>query len=441
MLISTERGGLALDPAVEGLVTGASRESRHGITNELAIIQSEELAREVVKDLDPAVVFNWEPGETVASVFGEAPDPMKAAENKAVKQLQRSLVTDSQGDVITIGVNHSNPDSAHTILSALLDKYLDRHIKVHSSAASPEFFREKTKEIEAQIEKQKGVLRELKEEHNISSITEQKAAAFQRVNDLETQLSTLQASVNASQAKIDSLRELVGATSDASGVEPGVMENPRVTELKGKLLDLQLEETQLEGKYVNSRELRTVREQIEQVKETIAGLPATVPRAAAANGVEDPAVTLENEKIELKSLQAQKEELENQLAAAKDRLAELEENENNALMAQRELAHLNESYFEYKKGLETAEINAKLDRDKVSNVSIVQPPTRPLEPVGPQRLRNLAMFVFLGLMGGVGVAFVLEYLDTTVKSQRDLESKLGLSVLATVPEKEFKKCI
>ena len=47
---------------------------------------------------------------------------------------------------------------------------------------------------------------------------------------------------------------------------------------------------------------------------------------------------------------------------------------------------------------------------------------------------NIAVAFILGLLIAVGLAFVIEYFDDTVKSADDVERYLGLTVLGTIPE-------
>ncbi|WNS81174.1 Wzz/FepE/Etk N-terminal domain-containing protein [Domibacillus sp. DTU_2020_1001157_1_SI_ALB_TIR_016] len=53
-------------------------------------------------------------------------------------------------------------------------------------------------------------------------------------------------------------------------------------------------------------------------------------------------------------------------------------------------------------------------------------------PVKPQPLLNIAIAIVVGLMAGVGLAFLLEYLDNTIKTEQDIEKTLGLPVLGGV---------
>ncbi|EOO73061.1 MULTISPECIES: YveK family protein [Bacillus] len=53
-------------------------------------------------------------------------------------------------------------------------------------------------------------------------------------------------------------------------------------------------------------------------------------------------------------------------------------------------------------------------------------------PIKPRPMLNVAIAFVVGLMASVGLAFLLEYLDNTVKKEEDVESLLGLPVLGIV---------
>lgn len=54
-------------------------------------------------------------------------------------------------------------------------------------------------------------------------------------------------------------------------------------------------------------------------------------------------------------------------------------------------------------------------------------------PIKPKPLLNLAIAGVLGLMGGVGIAFLLDFLDTSLRKERDIEQFLGIPVLGNIP--------
>ena len=54
-------------------------------------------------------------------------------------------------------------------------------------------------------------------------------------------------------------------------------------------------------------------------------------------------------------------------------------------------------------------------------------------PAKPKVGKNMAIAVAVGLALGVGLAFMIEYLDTSVKTMQDIEAALGVPVLAVIP--------
>ncbi|WP_203289121.1 Wzz/FepE/Etk N-terminal domain-containing protein [Metabacillus sp. cB07] len=70
----------------------------------------------------------------------------------------------------------------------------------------------------------------------------------------------------------------------------------------------------------------------------------------------------------------------------------------------------------------------------VNNVSILSKAelgTDP-SPIQPKPLMNIAIAMVIGLMTGVGLAFLLEFLDNTIKTEDDIEKHLGLPVLGAI---------
>ncbi len=78
---------------------------------------------------------------------------------------------------------------------------------------------------------------------------------------------------------------------------------------------------------------------------------------------------------------------------------------------------------------------------KINNVTILAKAEvgENQSPVKPQPLLNIAIALVVGLMAGVGLSFLLEYLDNTVKNEEDIEKVIGLPLLgkiATIDEME-----
>lgn len=71
--------------------------------------------------------------------------------------------------------------------------------------------------------------------------------------------------------------------------------------------------------------------------------------------------------------------------------------------------------------------------DGGTNVSIASPSRLPHEPVGPQRLRSVIIAFLVSLMAGIGLAFLLDFLDDSVKSIDDIDRYIHLPALALIP--------
>lgn len=75
---------------------------------------------------------------------------------------------------------------------------------------------------------------------------------------------------------------------------------------------------------------------------------------------------------------------------------------------------------------------------KVDNVSVLDQadPKEYRGPVAPNAKMNVAVAFMLALMMGVGLAFLLDYLDDTVKTEEDIELLLDVPVLTSIPKFE-----
>jgi capsular polysaccharide biosynthesis protein len=80
--------------------------------------------------------------------------------------------------------------------------------------------------------------------------------------------------------------------------------------------------------------------------------------------------------------------------------------------------------------LKEVDITGNID---VSNVRITEKAQLPMYPVNPNKKRNLLLGAILGLMIGIGISFLWEYLDRSLRTEEDVEKYLGLPVLAIIP--------
>lgn len=139
-----------------------------------------------------------------------------------------------------------------------------------------------------------------------------------------------------------------------------------------------------------------------------------------------------------RTLAANLEITEKSLAAME---AELEKSRGDQLASKTrnvDYARAKNAYIQSKRVLEAAEL--RLSTETMQR-SMPMSPARIWEraepasvPSKPQVLLNMALAVVVGLIVGVGLAFFLEYLDTSVKTMEDVEKFLQVPVLAVVPK-------
>ena len=71
---------------------------------------------------------------------------------------------------------------------------------------------------------------------------------------------------------------------------------------------------------------------------------------------------------------------------------------------------------------------------EVDNVQIIDVAETPKDPIKPNKTMNVAIGFVLGLMLGLGLVFLIEYLDNTIKTPNDVEKYLGLAVIGAIPK-------
>ncbi|MHC1724388.1 MAG: YveK family protein [Aminipila sp.] len=57
----------------------------------------------------------------------------------------------------------------------------------------------------------------------------------------------------------------------------------------------------------------------------------------------------------------------------------------------------------------------------------------PVDPVSPNKKMNLAIAFLIGLMGSMGLAFVLEMMDRTIKTEDEVERYIGVPIIGMIP--------
>jgi uncharacterized protein involved in exopolysaccharide biosynthesis len=206
--------------------------------------------------------------------------------------------------------------------------------------------------------------------------------------------------------------------------------------MRAKLYELQLKEQDLLSKFAEtSQPVLEIRRQIAEAQALVDKEEPT--RTQVTTGIntthQQLNLALLMEMTTLSSLEAKAKVLKPQLDGARREVNEINHTEVMMANLQRELSLQEAKYRKYSENLEQARIDQALETNKISNISVVQAANASMKPVKPRKALNLALGFFLGIFGGLGLAFFSEYLDHSIKTPQEVVEKVKLQLLASIP--------
>lgn len=440
ILIRMGRESVAMDPTVVGPTFNVQQSRESEVNSELAVLSSQYLVEEVVDQFGPDRFLNRPDAEPLTD------DVRKKLRVKAINLMSRNLTVEVEKNshIITLSLELQDPQLAREALDSLIGFYMARHIEVHRTQASPEFFEQQAARLLHDLAQKEAQLEEFRSTYSIASVADQKAMLIEQINELQKEVDNARGAINSSQSKVASLDKAIQGRSQAVELERTTgISNSAADEIKKKLFDLKLMEKDLSARYPDDfRGLIDVRDRIKLAESELAkeDKTRTQVRIGLDSNYRSLLLELEKEQAEMTAAKARWQTLASELAVRKQELSTLAEQEMTVTRLQRDIEILDKEYKEYRDNLQRARISTALDVDNVSNVSIVQPATLPTRPVAPNKKLNIFLGLVLGLSGGIGLAFFLEFINDSLKTADEVERRLGLPVLASVSRKEFETC-
>lgn len=140
----------------------------------------------------------------------------------------------------------------------------------------------------------------------------------------------------------------------------------------------------------------------------------------------------------MQALDSQITALQQQIGGLEGRAKKFPAVEQDLLRLTRDVKVSNELYTNLLNSFQQLRL---VKEGKVGNVRIVDTAVAPERPVKPQRGLVLALSGVLGLLGGLGLAFVRNSLRAGIKSAEQIEQELGLNVFATVPKSAMQPAL
>ncbi len=366
-----------------------------------------------------------------------AADP-ETRRNAAMLALESALDAEllKGSNLMQIRFTHTNPEIAAKVLAQVIDAYLQRRSVIFASSAygtAEADFVARTIRLNTVEAK----LAAMKSARGIRVFAEEQSLLLSQRNTLELRQAETALSLAQASERVASLsKSMVGVAGDVQ-LFSETQRSEAIENARRLLLDLSLKERDLSTKFVDSNPLvQDIRADIKRTNEYIRELESKPPRVVrtgrspARDVVESDLLRAMADKQQARAaslaLAAQRAAIEERLAifAAAD-------SELPALERERRFAEVN--YDAAAKRLRDEQALEDLDRKRLTNVSIVQAPVRPLHARSLQPI-ILVVGTFLSICAALLTAFLSALFRDTFLTPAQVERRLGLPMLAAVPK-------
>ncbi|RPJ62652.1 MAG: hypothetical protein EHM23_02710, partial [Acidobacteria bacterium] len=409
------------------------------LQTQLEILQSRALARRVVDRLNLAndprfsvpvregvvtsqlswlkrTVSNLRPGRSDAPKTGADESGAGRDKNRDVLDTFRDRLEVAQvpnSRLVEIRWVSPDPTLAAAVSDTLAEEFIEQNLqtKFEANTRATEFLKKQLQDMKGKVEKSEQELVQYARENNIVNIGPDRGSiVLQTLEDLNRQMTTVEG-------------ELIGKTADYQAVRDATPENfpqslrtPSISLLEERLFGLQQNLASLSAQFGSEwPAVIQVRQQIQEVEKQLQR-----EKKETINRVQSEyRVAVNRRQMLLGALNRQKSEAN-----------QLNQDSIQYNILQREVDTNRQLYEGLLQRLKETGISAGM---RASNIHVVDHAEVPETPYSPQRAGDLALGLGVGLFLAIGLAFLMEYLDNTLKTPEDMEQSLGLPSLGVIP--------
>jgi uncharacterized protein involved in exopolysaccharide biosynthesis len=430
LFVRLGRENTTLDPTAtfgQAPVVAVPQSRETEINTAVEVLKSRVLLEKVVDALGPRAILDG--GDAVP--VDEAGSPTAAAQERyrATVKLTKLLEVEpvKRSNVLVVSYDGPTPESAQAVVAKLLDFYLDRHIQLNRTPGAHQFLAEQTARQRAQLTRAEEEMRDLKNRTGLTAPDAQRQLLVNRIGRLQDELLQTAGALAAAEAEARLLREkLAGlAPTHVVGRTKGVR-NEAADNMRAQLYTLQLRELELRLKHPEGHpEVERVRRQADAARDILRQEESAREQVTEGpNRVyEEAQLALLRQEPLVTSLRAKAEALRAQLDQQRGELQTFNDQCLRVARLEREIGLQESHYRRYAENLEQAQIDRALEAGRISNISIVQPPTYDPEPVRPR----LPVYFGLGLLGAVlgslALAVLAERLGPAVQTPPEPDAR------------------
>lgn len=392
------------------------------------VLQSDTLARRVIEELGLTQVkeFNppkgewfWQNAHAAGLTEDLVVDPeteqailVRFNDRLSVEPVRRSRL-------VQVSFESQDPQVAAKAVNALTSNYIQENLESRWQTAqkASEWLSQQLQSFKAKLEKSEDDLQQYAQKNGLLFLETEKGDTENIVDERLRQLQDELTRAQADRYAKESLERLAEA-GDYSSL-PGVVNNKLMQDLTEQLTDLEKEEAALTSTFTSDYpKVKQLQSQIDDVQKVL-----NQERKRAAQGIVDDYTAavrreaLVGEAFEQQQLQA------NRVAARAVQYNILK----------REVDTDKQLYEGLLQRLKEAGVSAGVNASNIRIVDAAMPPTK---PVSPRPILNLGLASLLGLGCGIGMAFLQEHLDDTLKNSDDIERLLHVPSLAMIPSRD-----
>lgn len=404
----------------------------------LEVLRSRSLLEQVVETLGADNILKGRAASAPLSATNLNPVTSRdARDQQALAKLEKSVIitVPRKTSTIIIRCKAERPELAQQVVATLVSRYMDEHLRVHHTAGSYEFFQEQTSLLEKHWKETANQLREAKNRWNIVTVDGKRKLLEGQISDIEGSILAVSGDLATAEAKIESLAGVIGSLPEHIPTLTVDSPNSTVDGMRQELYKYESREQELATKFSDKHpQVLAIRSTIAELKQILAQQDQV--RSSETKGGNPSRQSLElalhNERSSADSLRGRATRLKEQRTQLAVELKELNARDMQLAQIQREVDLAESRYRTHAEKLEQARINDQLDKERVSNISLVQPASFKAKPSGPRKIYVLGFGFVVGLLGGVGIALLAALLDPALKRIADIEEILRLPVVGTV---------
>lgn len=367
--------------------------------------------------------------------------PAPARQEILAQELARKLSVSvvKRSNVIEVSFRSHDPRLGQDFLGHLLDQYQELHALISHDPKAERFFRVQAGLLAERLHKAEEQLQSTELRTGITDLVSQRTALVNQLYLLEADNRKTAAELAAAREQIGSIEKQLASTPEHVAKQSRVVQNLALQSLKPQILQLEAERGELLSRYrPHSARIREIdaklaaaqkivtRENRSEVQETTTELNPTWLALDAS---------LAQTRSQTASLVARELALRGQVEEGRAQLRALATDGLLVERTQREVDAHKEAYLSYLRKGEEARAAEALNQSKILNVSVVQPPSRPLEPEFPSMPFSLAAAVMLGLAFGLCAAYAEERSDPRLYSGFEVVQLTGLPDPVTIAER------